>query len=253
MLPLGDTNVPQQRSFPVVNIAIIVVNILVFIYELSLGSGLDNFITGYGTVPYEIVHNMDLVGPFAGLPFLETPGPSPIYLTLLTSMFLHGGWAHIGGNMLYLFIFGDNVEDRMGSLVYTGFYLLGGLVASFTQIFITLSFGTAADAGVPSVGASGAIAAVLGAYLVMFPQAQIRTLITLGYFGYVTRVAAIFVLGVWFVLQFFDGIGSLTSNTAQTGGVAVWAHVGGFVFGALIAFLFYRSSNQATYDRQPAQ
>jgi membrane associated rhomboid family serine protease len=252
MLPLGDTNVPQTRSFPVVNIAIIVVNILVFVYELSLGTGLDNFITGYGSVPYEIVHNTDLVGPFAGLPFLETAGPSPIYLTLLTSMFMHGGWAHIGGNMLYLFIFGDNVEDRMGSLVYTGFYFAGGLVASFTQIFVTFNFGSPADVGVPSIGASGAIAAVLGAYLVMFPQAQIRTLLTLGYFGYITRVAAIFVLGIWFVLQFFDGIGSITGNTAQTGGVAVWAHVGGFVFGALIAFFFYRGSGQTAYGKQTA-
>lgn len=253
MLPLGDENVPPARSFPIVNIAIIVVNILAFIYELSLGANLDNFITGYGTVPYEIIHNTDLVGSFAGLPFMETPGPSPIYLTLLTSMFMHGGFAHIGFNMLYLFIFGDNVEDRMGSAVYAFFYLIGGFVASFTHIIVTIVAGSLADSGVPSVGASGAIAAVLGAYLVMFPKAQIRTLLTLGYFGYITRVSALIVLGIWFVLQFFNGLASLTPNTAQTGGVAVWAHVGGFVFGALIALLFYRGSSQGSYDRQSYQ
>ncbi len=247
MIPLGDENVPPQRGFPIVNIAFIVVNILVFVYELVLGSGLDNFITGYGTVPFEIVHNVDLVGNYGGLPFPQTPGPAPIYLTLLTSMFMHGGFAHIGGNMLYLFIFGDNVEDRMGSAIYAGFYLVGGLVASFTHIFVTLAVGGAA-VYLPSVGASGAIAAVLGAYLVLFPQAQVRTIIPIGYFGYMTRISAIFVLGIWFVLQFFNGVTSLTPNTAETGGVAVWAHIGGFVFGALIAFIFFRSS-QSSYNQ----
>lgn len=249
MLPLGDENVPPQRSFPIINIAFIVINIVAFVYELSQGNNLDGLLSGFGAVPYEIAHNTDLVGSYGGL--LQTPGPSPIYLTLLTSMFLHGGWSHIGFNMLYLFIFGDNVEDRMGSLVYVVFYLVGGLVASLTNIFVTLAIG--GNPYVPSIGASGAIAAVLGAYLVMFPRAQVRTLLLFGYFGYVTRVSAVIVLGIWFVLQFFNGLASLTPNTSETGGVAVWAHVGGFVFGALIALLFYRDNAQASYDQTSHQ
>ncbi|MEP7274111.1 MAG: rhomboid family intramembrane serine protease, partial [Acidobacteriota bacterium] len=161
----------------------------------------------------------------------QTPGPTPIYLTLLTAMFMHGGFMHIAGNMLYLFIFGDNVEDRMGHVKFVIFYLLCGLIASATHIF----FGP--DSRIPSLGASGAIAGVLGAYLVLYPHQRVRVLVPLGFFSQVTELPAIVVIGFWAVLQFFQGFGSI-AETAQTGGIAYMAHVGGFVAGLVLVFLF---------------
>src|SRR5262249_5427195 len=167
LFPIGDEST-GRGSTPVINYAIIAVNVLVFLLELAQG---ESFITGYSVVPYEITHGVDLVGrvPVAGVPhgIALGPGPHPIYLTLLTSMFMHGGWAHIGGNMLYLWVFGDNVEDAFGHMKYLVFYLVCGLAAAFAQIAI------APDSMVPSLGASGAIAGVLGAYIVMFPQNRI--------------------------------------------------------------------------------
>ncbi len=252
MLPVGDETGKRNHAFPIINISIIALNFLVFFYELSLGGGLDRFITGYGNIPYEMVHGVDLVGRvYGGVP--QFAGPTPIYLTLLTSIFMHGGWAHILGNMLYLFIFGDNVEDGMGALPYFVFYLLSGLAASATQIVVVLV--SSGNEFIPSVGASGAIAGVLGAYLVMFPRAQVRVLLTLGFFFYMTRIAAVFVLGFWFVMQLFSGVADLTPNTAQTGGgVAFWAHIGGFAFGALVALIFFRERSQPNYGYdQPRQ
>jgi membrane associated rhomboid family serine protease len=163
----------------------------------------------------------------------------PIYLTILTSMFMHGGFLHIAGNMLFLWIFGNNVEDSMGSLRFLIFYLICGIAAALTQTFVTMTFSPGA-ADIPNLGASGAIAGVLGAYLVLFPSARVKTLLILGIFLSMTWVPAIVVLGLWFVLQFLQGVGSLGGGEAQ-GGVAVWAHVGGFVVGMILVKLFARN------------
>jgi len=235
LLPIGDDN-SMRRLTPFVNYTLIVINVVVFLYQLTN----DAFTYGYSVVPYEITHNgVDLVSP-ARLDRLgrmiappQYPGPTPIYLTLLTSMFMHGGLMHIGGNMLYLWIFGDNVEDRMGHVKYIIFYLFCGLIASATHIF----FGP--DSMIPSLGASGAIAGVLGAYLILFPHQYVRVLIPLGIFSQLTQLPAIVVIGFWAVLQFLSGFGSIAHTaTSQGGGVAYMAHVGGFVAGVILVFLF---------------
>jgi membrane associated rhomboid family serine protease len=197
----------------------------------------ESFTYGYSVVPYEITHGQDLVSPGevnrAGQLVVppQEPGPWPIYLTLLSAMFMHGGFMHIAGNMLYLWIFGDNVEDRMGHAKFLIFYLLCGLIASLTHIF----FGPSSR--IPSLGASGAIAGVLGGYLILYPHQRVRVLVPLGMFSQITELPAIVVIGFWAVLQFFSGIGSI-ADTAQTGGVAYMAHVGGFVAGLALVYLF---------------
>ncbi|MDQ2805802.1 MAG: rhomboid family intramembrane serine protease [Chloroflexota bacterium] len=234
MFPVGDDNTPPVRSFPFVNLAIIAACVVVFVLQQVYGA--DVSVLAYGTVPYEITHGVDL-GPANCTPFLCQGLPEqaiafPVYLTLLTSIFMHANWLHIGGNMLFLFIFGDNVEDAMGHIGYALFYLLTGLVANFAQIF------TDANSPIPGVGASGAIAGVMAAYLILFPQAQVRVL--LGLYG-LARVPAIFMIGFWFVTQLFSGIGSVVNvPTTGGGGVAYWAHVGGFVSGAILVWLFRR-------------
>lgn len=205
MMPLGDDN-SARRTVPLVTYALIVLNVLFFFVELSGG---DAFITQWAFVPSRFLAN----------PTLE-------FLTLFTSMFMHGGWAHLGGNMLYLWIFGDNVEDRLGHARYLVFYLLCGLAATFAQLAFSM------DSNIPNLGASGAIAGVLGAYLVMFPQGSVRVLQG----QRVIPVPALIVIGFWFVLQLFSGIGSIAS-TADTGGVAYMAHVGGFIAGFVLTFL----------------
>src|SRR5437868_1008074 len=197
MIPLGDEGTPPSRQFPIVNITIIVVNFLVFF--LQLATGLDNgpITTGWSLIPREITTGHDIIGA-SGIPGLTlTAAPLHIvYLTLLTSMFMHGGWLHIGSNMLFLFIFGDNVEDNFGSLKYLIFYLLCGFAADFTQIYMG-----GPDSIIPNLGASGAIAGVLGAYLVLFPQARIRSLIFLGFFITIESVPAIIMIGIWILTQ----------------------------------------------------
>ena len=232
MLPIGDENEPGP--FPFVNVAIIVVNVLVFLV-LQLPN--DAFTMGYSVIPREITTGQDLVGPVTiTLPdgttdtIVEAPGPSPIWLTLFTSMFMHGGWLHIGENMQFLFIFGDNIERRFGPILYLVFYLICGIVASFAQI------ATGPDSVIPNLGASGAISGVLAAYLLYFPQNPIRVLITFGYFIRVTTVPAIVMIGLWILLQFISGLGAI-SVSAQTSGVAYFAHIGGFVAGIALAFL----------------
>jgi membrane associated rhomboid family serine protease len=211
MFPIGDENVPT-RGFPFVNYALILVNVLAFLYEISLGQNtLQDFVTRWGVVPANIQAGTG-------------------YITLLTSMFLHGSWLHLLGNMVFLWVFGDNVEAVFGHIGYLIFYMLGGLAASFTHIFFNMG------SGVPSIGASGAIAAVLGAYIIMFPRARVRLLV-LAFGFWVTRVSAIIFLGIWFLTQLFSGVTSIGVNTAQTDGVAVWAHVGGFLFGILAGLL----------------
>lgn len=231
LFPIGDDN-SERRITPYVTYTLIAINILVFVFQLTD----ESFTYGFSVVPFEITQGVDLIsnalyvrGEMVQAP--QAPGPSPIYLTLLSAMFMHGGFLHIAGNMLYLWIFGDNVEDRMGHLKFVIFYLFCGLIASATHIF----FGP--DSKIPSLGASGAIAGVLGAYLVLHPHRRIRVLLPLGFFSQISELPAIVVIGFWAVLQFFGGFGSI-ANTAQSGGVAYMAHVGGFVAGLVLVFLF---------------
>jgi membrane associated rhomboid family serine protease len=213
-IPLYD--IQKRRTFPVVNVALIVVNVLAFLYELSLGAHLQGFIQQAAFVPARFVE--------AGNPFTETR-------SVLVSMFLHGGWGHLLGNMLYMWIFADNVEDRFGHGRFLVFYLACGWIA-------TLAHGLSApNSTIPSIGASGAISGVLGAYLVMFPRARVITLIPLGFFIRVAELPALIVLGFWFVLQLVSGVGSLTARSAQAG-VAWWAHIGGFVAGIAVGLAY---------------
>lgn len=222
MIPLRDIN--PTRTFPVVTVLIIAANVLVFLYELILPSNqaLTRFVSSVGVVPYEIVHGVDL----------PPPSLQPIYLTLFTAMFLHAGPIHIIGNMLYLWIFGNNVEDAMGALRFFVFYLLCGLGASAAQIAV------GPNSRIPNIGASGAIAGVLGAYILLFPRARVDTLLILGYIIRIIRLPAILVLGFWIVIQLFSGVASL--GMPQAGGVAWFAHIGGFAAGALLVNVFRR-------------
>jgi membrane associated rhomboid family serine protease len=206
MLPIGDDD-SARMTVPLVTYALIALNALVFFLELTVG---DAFIQKWAFVPSRFLAN-----PGAGFP------------TLFSSMFMHAGWLHLGGNMLYLWIFGDNVEDQFGHLKYLIFYLLCGLAATFAQLAFNMG------SNIPNLGASGAIAGVLGAYILMFPGKQIKVLLG----NSVASVSALIVIGGWIILQFFSGIGSI-ANTADTGGVAFMAHIGGFVAGLLLTFLF---------------
>jgi membrane associated rhomboid family serine protease len=236
LLPIGDENEAGGRRAPV-TLALIAINILVFIiFQLpEADQARQPFTYGFSTIPYEITHNVDLVQPRQvtidgeTVPIDEAPGPKPIQLTLLTSMFMHGGWLHLLGNMWFLWIFGDNVERRFGSVVYLVFYLAAGIVASFAQILAT------PDSVIPNLGASGAIAGVLGAYLVMFPGNRV----TIIAFRFVPiAVPALVALGIWAALQFISGFGQIAVSSEQTGGVAYLAHVGGFIAGVVVGLLF---------------
>lgn len=214
MIPIGD-EIPSRR-FPVVTWGLLAVNVFVFFLELMMGPYLERFFMTWGLVPYYFTH----------------PDRYPwAPLTLFTSMFLHGGWSHLIGNMLYLWIFGDNVEDALGHLGYLLFYLAAGTVAGLAQVFV------APASRVPCVGASGAIAGVLAVYLVLYPASPIRVLVPGFYFMRIARVPALLVLGFWFVLQLFNGFLSLGVATAITGGVAWFAHIGGFLAGLAVGLL----------------
>ena len=209
--PVGDTQV-QGGYKPYVTYTFLGLNILIFVYELSLGSSINQFIITYGIIPAEISSGQD-------------------YFTLLTSIFLHGGWMHLIGNMLFLWVFGDNIEATIGSVKFFFFYLFGGIAASITHILLDM------NSIVPSVGASGSIAAVLGAYLIMFPKSKVKILVLIIFRNF--QVPAIAFLGLWFVQQLISGVGEIGKNS-DTGGVAWWAHIGGFVFGVVCGFLFKR-------------
>jgi membrane associated rhomboid family serine protease len=223
VIPLYDRN--PTRRFPIVTVSLIAACFLVFLYELSVTMGgggdaaLERFFGTWGAVPSKITASID-AGNYA----------SQATLGIVTSIFLHGGWLHILGNMLYLWIFGNNVEDRLGRVGFLLFYLVGGIVAALAQVAI--------DPGSkqPLVGASGAIAAALGAYIVLFPGARILSLVFLGFFYQLLNVPALVILGFWFVLQLISGFGSLGGDTAS-GGVAFFAHIGGFAFGMVIGVL----------------
>ncbi len=211
MIPIRDEN--PTHSVPIITYLLIALNIIVFIYQTLLGSYNEQFIYQFAMIPNDVI---------------TTRSTSSIF-DIFTSMFMHAGLAHIGGNMLYLWIFGDNVEDRMGKGRFIFFYIIGGAIASLAHIL------TNPNSQIPTVGASGAIAAVLGAYLVLFPRQRVLTLIPLGFFVRLTMVPASIVLGVWFALQFFQGV--LTLGGPDVGGVAFWAHIGGFVSGVLLGLL----------------
>ena len=217
MLPLKD-DIPTERT-PVVTIGLIALNILVFLYQIKLGPHQQAFIHAWGTVPFEIVHNTDLA-PRINL---------PLKATIFTAMFIHGGLFHIFGNMLYLWIFGNNVEDVLGRANFVLFYLGCGFLAAYAQIYINPS------SRIPMIGASGAVSGVLGAYLLLYPRARILTLIFLGFFIQIIRVPAIFVLSFWIILQLINGTAALSSGST---GVAWFAHIGGFVAGLAFLKLF---------------
>jgi len=235
MFPIGDENEPG-RGPAFVSLAFILINVAVFfLLQFPEAERRDQpFTYGYATVPAEITTGEDLTEPqpiridgqTVGIP--QAPGPDPIYLTLLTSMFMHGGIAHLLGNMLFLWIFGDNVEHRVGHLVYPLFYLGAGVVATFAQIAIN------PDSVIPTLGASGAISGVLGAYLILFPTNRV-TIIAFRFIPF--QVPALVAIGMWAVFQFVNGFGSIAVTEETGGGVAYMAHIGGFVAGLVFGFV----------------
>jgi membrane associated rhomboid family serine protease len=218
MMPIGDIN-PTRRT-PFVTWLLVGINVLVFLWQLSLSSAqLNSVFLEFAAVPANVAAN-----PFG----LET------LLDSVRSMFMHGGWEHIIGNMLYLFLFGDNIEDRLGKVLYLALYFISGFAAVYAQVMIDPA------SQIPMIGASGAIAGVLGAYLVMYPNVKVRALVFFGYFGRLAELPALVVLGFWFVLQLINGFASLGGSASYGGGVAFFAHIGGFVAGALLGFVFVR-------------
>ena len=219
MIPIKD-DIPST-SFPVVTVTIIGLNCAVFLFQMLLGAQSERFVSAFGVIPYELTRFKD-IPPYT---------PIPLPLTILTSMFLHGGLAHLFGNMIYLWIFGDNVEDAMGHFRFAVFYLLCGLAAAVTQVMVSPS------STVPMIGASGAISGVLGAYLLLYPHARVLTLIFLGFFIETVRVPASILLSFWIIIQFLSGAFSL-STRSLSGGVAWFAHIGGFIMGMLLISSF---------------
>ena len=214
MIPLRDSN--RSSSFPVMTWLLIAANTLVFIYELGLSGGqLERFVGAYALVPARI-----------------KAAPLTYGFTIFSSIFMHAGWFHLISNMWVLFIFGDNVEDRMGSLAYLIFYLLSGAAAGVLQTYLTPS------SSVPVLGASGAIAGVLGAYIFLFPRARVVTLVPIFFFMSVIEIPALFFLGFWFISQLFAGLASIGAEAAQ--GVAWWAHIGGFLAGLVVSPFFLK-------------
>ena len=215
VIPLRD--VIPSRTTPYVTIALVSMNVLVFLYQLSLGPAVNDFVFAFGLVPA----------------LFSWP-------TVLTSMFLHGGFLHVAGNMLYLWIFGDNVEDRMGHGRFAAFYLLCGTAAALGQML------TSPNSPLPMVGASGAVAGVMGAYFVLYPHSRIVTLVPIFFFIQIIEVPALFFLGIWFVMQFLSGVGSIATATGgqPVGGIAFWAHIAGFAAGIVGVFVFRQPERQ---------
>ena len=221
MVPIRDDN--PTKIVPIVTYGLIIINLVMFGYELSLGEELTAFFNQWAVVPKLLTLS------FQGQP---TGLPHPAWLTLITSQFLHGGFLHIAGNMLFLWIFGNNIEEQLGSIKYLFFYLACGVLAGLSQWFFS------AMSEVPSLGASGAIAGIMGAYILKFPQAKIVTVVPLGFFFPLFKIPAVYFLGFWFLEQAFNGIASFEIQSAvgmDSGGVAYWAHAGGFIFGAILA------------------
>jgi membrane associated rhomboid family serine protease len=225
MIPLKD-NVPRE-TFPFTIFLLIFANVIVFLYEISLGKSLGGFIYNYGIIPKTFLSP-------------RTGGISQ-FSTLITSMFLHGGWLHLLGNMWFLWVFGDNIEDRMGHSRFPIFYLLCGIAGGLAHIYIN------PGASIPSIGASGAISGVLGAYFILYPFSRVNTLVPVFFFFYFIKLPAFFFLGLWFLIQFFSGAATiLVAETATHQGVAWWAHIGGFAAGVVLLpfFLIGRKKNK---------
>ncbi len=218
MIPIRD-EIKTHRT-PFVNYGLILINVVVFLLTYALNTNPEGVYSQFAFFPNEIRQGLDLGD----------------VRNILTSMFMHAGWVHLLGNMLYLWIFGDNIEDRLGHINYLIFYLAGGVFAAFAH-YLTNPAST-----IPTVGASGAIAAVLGAYLVFYPHSRVYTFIPIGFFIRLRLVPAVVVLSLWFILQLFSGVGSL--GMGDQGGTAYWAHIGGFVFGLLVGFLFRNSGRE---------
>ena len=240
VFPLYDDN-SDRTIFPWVNYAIIALNIFVFVVLQRLGSN-DEFTYSYSTVPLEILSGHDIVTDPKIVEYMGQriviPGLGPtygsVYLTLFTSMFMHGGLAHIGGNMLFLWIFGDNIEDRLSHVKYVIFYLLCGVIASLSHVFATGVFaGDERSLLVPSLGASGAISGVLGGYLLLYPKRRVTVIL----FRFLTQVPAYVAIGIWFAFQLISGLGMLGGGSQQ-GGVAYAAHIGGFLAGLILIKFF---------------
>ena len=232
LLPIGDDD--STLSGPaLVTWGLVLANAAVF-FVLQGGTGGEAFTYGWSVVPYEIINGVDLVGSQSvvfegervGIP--HAPGPSPIYLTIFSAMFMHGGLMHLLGNLLYLWIFGDNVEHRFGSVAFLLFYLASGIAATFAQIALDPA------SVLPNLGASGAISGVLGAYLVLFPTNKVRALL----FFFIVTVPAVVAIGLWIVFQFVNGYGAIVVSDEIVGGVAYGAHIGGFFAGVVLAFIF---------------
>jgi membrane associated rhomboid family serine protease len=224
VIPIRDT-VPS-RTAPIVTVALIVLNVIVFLHEAALGPYLERFVMAYGLVPRRLV-------------FWDGDPLDPArFLPLITSMFWHGGWLHLLGNMLYLWIFGDNVEDKLGHVRFIVFYLAAGIVAALTQVMLDPA------SIVPTIGASGAIAGVLGAYLISFPRARVLTLVPIIFLPWFVEIPAVIYLLFWFLMQVLEGVGQLGASV-EAGGVAVWAHIGGFIAGVLLVKLMEPSRRPA--------
>jgi membrane associated rhomboid family serine protease len=228
MFPLSDAN--PTRRFPILTYALIAINVLVFLWELTLTqSQLDQAFLNLAVVPANVTRNL-----FA---------PETIF-DIVRSMFLHGGWDHILGNMLYLYLFGDNVEDRLGKIGFLILYFVSGFAAAFAQIMIDPT------SQAPLIGASGAIAGVLGGYLLLYPSVKVRGIVPLGGISSIAEWPAFIVLGMWFVLQLVNGFASLGGDAAYGGGVAFFAHIGGFVVGLIITFIITRLVPQPPADQR---
>lgn len=215
MFPLWD-EMPTKR-IPVITIILIIINSLVYYYQFFIVTDSIRFIYSFGLTPFEISQGVDII------PY----GPSPVYLTIVSSMFMHGSFVHLFGNMLYLWIFGNNIEDYLGKLKFTIFYFLSGIFAAFTQILIS------PQSQVPMIGASGAVAGVLGAYFILFPKSRITTLIFFGFFIRLIKMPALFVLGIWIIFQLLYGFSNISLQGADAG-VAWFAHIGGFIGGIIL-------------------
>ena len=251
LLPLGDDN-RDRHITPVINYILIVINILAFVFWQDMGNNIP-VTFGYATVPAEILTGDDIItrsriieNPVTGeqllMPGLQ-PTPIPVYLTLLTSMFMHGGWAHLGGNMLFLWIFGDNIENALGHKRYLIFYLLCGVIASLAHVF-SASFINQSTL-VASLGASGAISGVLGGYILLFPGRSVHVWFL---FGIIT-LPALIVVGIWFVFQLINGMGML-GGEESAGGVAYAAHIGGFIAGLILVKFFHRRIEIVKEDKR---
>ncbi|MCL5104018.1 MAG: rhomboid family intramembrane serine protease [Armatimonadetes bacterium] len=239
MIPLADEN--TSRLKPYVVYILIALNVLVYLADI-LGAKAVQY---WSMVPYSVVHDLRVAplfsqtGQMVGYAKLPGVGPHPQWITIFTSMFMHGSLMHIGGNMLYLWIFGNNIEEALGHVKFLLFYIAAGVLAALAHMYSNI------DSIIPTVGASGAIAGVLGAYLVLYPRNSVRTLLMLGWFWDIVEIPAVYVLGVWFLLQL---TGTLGTGGLQGGGVAYWAHVGGFVSGAILIFAF-----GGRHDSRPRQ